>query len=118
MLKRVNRLGVSVRFSNSYFLVTPQFILKKKQNSLSVNRFGVVVSKKIDKRAVVRNRLKRLFRDVFMGLEKTIIAKHDILMIVKIASLDKTKKEIFALVEKSFIKAGLIKNEKNIIINY
>jgi ribonuclease P protein component len=109
MIKRENRLSSSVRFNNSHSFVTPQFILKEKENNLPVNRFGIIVSKKIDKRAVVRNKIKRFFRDAFVDLEKKINTKHDILIIVRKTVLDKAREENLILVENAFSKAGLIK---------
>ena len=38
---------------------SPQFLLKYGQNNLSHARFAVVVSKKIDKKATGRNKIKR-----------------------------------------------------------
>lgn len=43
---------------------TPLFILRIAKNNLFYNRYGFVVSKKVDKRAVVRNRLRRQFRSL------------------------------------------------------
>lgn len=40
---------------------TPLCLIKMKQNKLKYSRFAVVVSKKISKRAVERNHLKRRF---------------------------------------------------------
>jgi len=38
--------------------------MKAQANTLSHSRFGFVVGKTIDKRAVVRNRIKRVFRSI------------------------------------------------------
>ncbi len=40
---------------------TPLFLIKSRSNTLAYSRFAVVVSKKISKRAVERNYLKRKF---------------------------------------------------------
>lgn len=109
MFKRENRLVAGVRFNNSYSLSVPEFVLKKRKNRLLLNRFGVVVSKKIDKRAVVRNKIKRIFRSVLSDLNSNMISGHDILFIVKIGSLNKTKEEINILIKNALGKAELIK---------
>lgn len=63
MLSKKFRLPSSVLFKGQVSTVRePEFIMKYKKNNLPYNRYGFVVSKAIDKRAVVRNRLKRLFR--------------------------------------------------------
>src|SRR3989344_8925245 len=72
MFKTENRLVSGVRFKNSYSFSVPQFILKERKNGLLLNRFGIVVSKKIDKRAVVRNKIKRTFRYALVDLNKNM----------------------------------------------
>lgn len=109
MFKRENRLVAGVKFNNSYNFSVPQFTLKSKSNGLSLNRFGIVVSKKIDKRAVGRNRIKRLFRSILVDLNKNMMPGHDILYIARIGILNKTKEEIQALIKNSLQKAKLIK---------
>ncbi len=108
MFKKENRLKAGVGFSNSNNYSAPQFILKIKKNGLLVNRFGIVVSKKIDKRAVVRNRIKRMLRDICVKLNKNMVAGRDILFIVKKEILGKTKEENMTISESVLIKAGLI----------
>jgi len=53
----------SVKVSNSLFLI----LIHK--NSNCQPRLGLVISKKVDKRAVVRNRIKRLVRESFRNYE-------------------------------------------------
>lgn len=109
MFKKENRLVPGIRFRNSYLLSIPQFILKERKNGLAVNRFGIVVSKKIDKRAVGRNRIKRLLRTALMNLYGKMNAGHDILFIVKKGILDKTKEENLIAIEGALEKAGIIR---------
>jgi ribonuclease P protein component len=55
-------------------------------NKLTLVRFGLIVSKKIDKRAVIRNRLKRVFREVIRkNLDK--FKPGDYLFLVKRSAL-------------------------------
>jgi ribonuclease P protein component len=108
MFKRENRLIPGVRFRNSFFFVTPQFILKEKKNGLTVNRFGIVVSKEIDKRAVVRNKIKRFFRTELVNLGKKMNVGHDILFLTKKNILTKTKEENILVIEQALAKAGVI----------
>lgn len=109
MFKRENRLIPSVRFNNSYSFSVPQFVLKERKNGLLLNRFGIVVSKKIDKRAVVRNKLKRIFRKELSDLNKNMILGHDMLFIVKTGALGKTGEEIQLSIKSVLEKAGIIK---------
>ncbi|MBI4089311.1 MAG: ribonuclease P protein component [Candidatus Levybacteria bacterium] len=109
MFKRENRLARGVKFNNSCNFNTAEFALKEKKNGLLLNRFGIVVSKKIDKRAVVRNRIKRIFRQVLSDLNKNMVPGHDILFITRIGVLDKTKEENYGIIKNALEKAGLIK---------
>ncbi len=83
--------------------------MKKRINGLTLNRFGVVVSKKIDKRAVVRNKIKRIFRNALTDLNRNMMPGHDILFIARKDILNKTKEENIGLIKKIIEKAGLIK---------
>jgi ribonuclease P protein component len=113
MFRRENRLVPGARFNNSHLLIVPQFVLKEKENELSVNRFGVVVSKKIDKRAVARNKIKRFFRQMLSELNENINPGHDILLIVKKKILGATKEESMSNIGNFLGKAGLIKKYKS-----
>lgn len=109
MLKRENRLLPGIRFNNSFTVSVPEFVLKKKENELLINRFGIVVSKKIDKRAVIRNKIKRMLRTILIDLNEKMIPGHDILFIVKPAILSKTKEENYLIVKSALKKIGLLK---------
>ncbi|MDP2585667.1 MAG: ribonuclease P protein component [Candidatus Levybacteria bacterium] len=109
MFKKENRLVPEVRFNNSCFFTASQFILKEKKNKLNINRFGIVVSKKIDNRAVGRNKIKRFFRASLMSLFEKMSLGHDILIIVKKGIAGKTNEENQLMVEKTLGKAGVIR---------
>ncbi len=51
------------------------FLFKFFLNNLNFNRFGVVISKKIDKRAAERNRLKRI---IFDSIKKFVFRPADV----------------------------------------
>lgn len=110
MFKKENRLVPGIRFGSAYSAV-PQFTLKTKSNGLNINRFGIVVSKKIDKRAVARNRVKRFFRTALMGLFGKMSAGHDILLIIRQGVLNKTKEENLSAVKDALKKAGIYKDK-------
>ena len=109
MFKRENRLVPGINFRDSYSLSIPQFIFKQKKNWLMRNRFGVVVSKKVDKRAVIRNKIKRIFRSSLGDLNKNMSSGHDILFIVRLGIINKTKEEIYILIKEALEKAGFMK---------
>ncbi|HQB84954.1 MAG TPA: ribonuclease P protein component [Candidatus Pacearchaeota archaeon] len=70
--KIVSLYSVSIRFS---------------QNNLEETRFGFIVSKKISKRAVVRNRVKRIFREQTRLILKDIKGGFDVVVIIKSSSI-------------------------------
>ena len=109
MFKRENRLVPGIKFSKSCLFAVPQFVLKEKKNGLTVNRFGIIVSKKIDKRAVVRNKIKRVFRTSLANLDKKMDKGHDILIIVKKEISGKTKEENQLLMGNALAKMGFVK---------
>ena len=86
-----------------------KFNLKVKKNEMGINRFGIVVSKKVDKRAVIRNKLKRIFREALIELSKTMPSGHDILLITKKEALGKTKEEEIILLKNALEKLEVIK---------
>ena len=75
---------------------SPYFILKTKDNSLPYSRFAVVVSKKISKKAVERNLIRRRF---FHAIEQQINAfkKQDYIFILNSESKDLQYKDIINL---------------------
>lgn len=107
MFKRQNRLPRGIEFYNSFFS-TPNFILKVKKNGLTVNRFGIVVSKKIDKRAVERNKIKRMFRKTLMDLNKEMASGHDILFIVGPGIINKTAEQVSFAIKEVLEKKAFI----------
>jgi ribonuclease P protein component len=64
MFKKTHRLNTSEFkevFNFGKTINTPLFLIKAKENKLKHSRFAVAVSKKISKKAVERNHLKRRF---------------------------------------------------------
>lgn len=109
MFKRENRLVPGIKFNNSCLFTVPQFVLKEKKNGLTINRFGIIISKKIDKRAVVRNKIKRFFRTSLSNLDKKMNKGHDILIIARKGVLDKAKEENSFAIKNTLEKAGIVK---------
>lgn len=82
-----------IRFNNSRLLSVPLFTIKTKENGLLFNRFAIIVSKKVDKRAVVRNRIKRLIGSCIEELYKNLRPGYDAIFIVKKGAIGKTRQE-------------------------
>ena len=109
MLKQQNRLLQRSRLANVKTYSTPLFTLKISNNGLLYNRYGFVVSKKIDKRATRRNRIKRILRVCIENNLGIIQPGLDMLFIVKQEIAQKKQEEICLTV------LSLLKKEKYLI---
>jgi len=82
--------------------------LKVLPNSLSLSRFAIVVSGKVSKKAIIRNRLKRQISEVIRLNLNSIKKGYDIVVIVKPDMIGKSYEEIEKTVKISLAKLGLI----------
>ena len=90
MLPRQHRLTAKRDFeraSRGRPVPAPHFTLRVALNGLSVTRVGIVVGLKVSKRAHIRNRVKRLIREVFQRHLPSIRAGIDIVVHTKTATI-------------------------------
>jgi len=97
--EKIARSGKTV---NSDFLV-----LKVASNDIKETRVGFVCSKKISKKAITRNRIKRQLREVVKKNLPDLKQGYDIVLFSKTGILNKDFFEIKADAEKAFKKAKL-----------
>ncbi len=109
MLKKKYRLLKETKFNKEDLYTSPFFVLRLAKNEKSFNRFGFVVSKKIDKRATARNRIKRQIRVCIEDNFDKIKPGYDMLFILKKNILGKTTKEICELTLGELGKRKLLK---------
>ncbi|MCB0352617.1 MAG: ribonuclease P protein component [Bdellovibrionales bacterium] len=64
-------------------LHSKHFIIILEKNQLEHFRLAITVSTRVDKRAVARNRVKRLIRELFRNHQKSLPAGFDILVIAR-----------------------------------
>lgn len=84
-------------------------LLKIKKNNLRKNRIGFLISKRISKKAVLRNKIKRRLKTVVEQRIKNFLKGLD-LVFIGFPGIEKKKiAEIEKLVEKIFIKAKILK---------
>ncbi len=108
MLDKKHKLPRNVRFNNRGAIFFPAFVIKTKDNNFSFPRFGIVVSKKIEKNAVGRNRLKRQIKNSIKKILPNIKKGKDVLIIAKKEIREKMPSEILSTIKDSFKKANLI----------
>mgnify|MGYP001268877558 CR=1 FL=1 len=109
MLKKKYRLLKKTKFDKKNLYNSLVFVLKFTENEKTLSRFGFVVSKKIDKRATVRNRAKRKIRVCIETNIDIIKPGYDMLFILKKQILEKTTNEIGELTLGELKKQGLLK---------
>lgn len=109
MLGKKHRLASSENFKDAPVFSSSEFIIKIKRNNLNVFRFSPVVSKKVDARAVVRNKIKRAIRNFIQENLDRIENGKDVLIIAKMKTGKLEKKELINSLNKIFIKTQLIK---------
>lgn len=109
MLKRKNRLPKEVRVKGGNRFSSKFFLIVTIRNGEGFSRFGFVVSKKIDKRASFRNRIKRQLRFCIEKNLDKITEGVDMLFIAKKEIVGANTKEISSCMEGLFKKEGFLK---------
>lgn len=104
-----------VRGGKTFFL--PQLTLKYQINDQKALRIGFVVSTKVDKKAVIRNKVKRRMREALRAELDNIKNGNDLLFIAKKSCIDlslvELKKQIqFALKTTHLYKEADVKSFK------
>ena len=85
------------------------FSIKHAQNSLGHPRVGIVVSTKVSKKAVVRNRLRRRFYAQMRELLARLDGGVDIVIMVRHQAIDQDSAQIGHDLEKALNRANLLK---------
>ncbi|MFO7952881.1 MAG: ribonuclease P protein component [Bacillota bacterium] len=93
--KRVYKKGKTV--------VSKNIVLYYYQNKLTYNRIGYSISKKVGK-CVVRNKIKRIYKEAFFKLDKKIKKGYDFILIARKPAVDvsfhEACKELYSLCRK------------------
>lgn len=95
MLKKVNRLPATQKLKSPIFIKTQHFALKISKNNLSYSRFAFVVKKTLDKRAVGRNRVKRVLRSCIEEMLENIEVGWDMLFLLEKGIIDVNRQDVF-----------------------
>ena len=98
-------------FKNSKSLRDNLFILKVAKNNLQISRFGFIVSQKVSKKAVVRNKVRRRLVATIKAEEKNIKEGNDLVFIALSGIEKKEFSEIKGAVNNALVKAGVFVKE-------
>ncbi len=103
MLKKNNRITKDKEFEKIFKKGKGKYSsilgIKVINNNLEDSRFGIIVSTKISKKAVERNKIKRQIREIIKKYLPNVNIGKDIVVI----TLPKIKEANFEQIEKSFI---------------
>jgi ribonuclease P protein component len=83
-------------------------VLKVLKSKLKQTRFGFIVSQKVSKKAVLRNKVKRRFRAITRGKEKELKKGLDIVIIALSSTEKKDFWEIKKVIEELFKRAKIL----------
>ena len=111
MLKKQNRLAKITRTKKDRLFTSPFFNLRVSDNQEEKIRFAFIVSKKIDKRAVIRNKTKRILRSLVEATIDKIRAGKDFVLVSKKKLEPEQKEVVFNSLQEIFKKAGVLKDE-------
>ena len=104
MLPKINRVKKKKDFEEIFkkgkSFRSSFFILRVTKNDLGLNRFGFVVSQKISKRAVVRNKIRRRLAEAVKAETKSMKAGADLVII----ALPGIEKEDFSQIKETIHK--------------
>ncbi|MCX6745780.1 MAG: ribonuclease P protein component [Candidatus Parcubacteria bacterium] len=116
MLKKINRLTKKKDFDavmQGKGLFSPFLIIKYKKNSQNLSRFGIIISKKVSKKATLRNLVKRRISEIIrLNLDK-FTQGFDLVIIASPLIIDKQEmvlkyKEIEKILLSTLRKSGLL----------
>jgi ribonuclease P protein component len=108
MLSHEYRLPAIIKLSPARYYKTQLFSIKYAPNQMSVSRFAFIVRKATDKRAVVRNRIRRVFRSCIEELLEEVTVGYDMLFFLEKGIMDSTRDELLKEVKKTLEAKGLL----------
>ena len=113
MLPKANRLTKETDFKllakKGRLFYSSLFTIKLNKKKNFASRFGVVISAKVSKKAVVRNKVKRRITEIIRLALPKIKSEFDVMILVKPVVAEKNYKEIKEDLEKLFKKARIFK---------
>jgi len=112
MLSKINRLTKKKDFEKVFRegekFIVDCILLKKIKNNFCFSRFGFIVSTKVSKKAVLRNKVRRRLRNIVSKKLEKIQKGIDVVLVALSGSENKTFQELEQVLEEVFQKAKII----------
>jgi ribonuclease P protein component len=119
MLSKKNRLPLSFGFSEfkkkALLCQFLDFGILYFENKKEESRFAFIVSKKVDKRAVIRNKYKRILSEIIFKELKKIKPGFDIVFLVKSSIVGKSFLEIEKEIKSALKKENLYEKDNSLL---
>jgi len=113
MLAKPSRLTKTKDFSKTFKLgksVYGKLLgVKAIANQQEKNRYGIIISAKVSKKSVVRNKLKRQLRAIIKSCESQLILGQDVAIIVLPKAAESGFAELKIEMARAFFKLKLLK---------
>jgi ribonuclease P protein component len=108
MLRRVYRLPSTVRLVRPKTFPSQTVLMKTSPNGLAYNRFGFIISKKVAKTAVDRNRTKRKIRACIESMFGQLNKGYDTLFVIHRNIADTDGQAVFSEIKLLLKKGGML----------
>ena len=112
MLASQHRLPATQRLRSSRFRRFTCFSVKIAQNEQDVSRFAFIVRKTVDKRAVVRNRIRRVFRAGIENKLYEIKPGYDMLFFLEKGIIEQSHSDVWQQTYQFLAQERLLQEEK------
>lgn len=109
MLKKSQRIANVGNIRGTRTISSPFLIVKYLQKEEGLTKFAFVISKKVDKRAVIRNKIKRGLAKAVQEVLDKIKTDYNVIIIAKPSILEKDNKQQAEILKEIFTKANLFK---------
>ncbi len=96
------------RYYTPNFIVRVLFVEPQSQNQVIPSKIGISIGRKVSKKAVVRNRFKRLIRAVLIGFLPEIAPNYLIVINVKTTAQQCNYEHFLQELKEILLKVGII----------
>lgn len=108
MLSHQYRLPATTKLNHPRFIRTSLFSVKYASSGLTISRFAFVIKKTADKRAVIRNRIRRVFRSCIEELLVEITPGYDMLFFLEKGIMEVTRDSLLIEIRKMLERNNIV----------